>query len=141
MGEHTAPDFADPGCVAAGYLWRFTSAGEGKVGQMSHLGTIAAYDLTHCTVPGPDGVRSVGMITFTVANSDELIVEHAMHAQVIGDFPSGPVDGFTFVGTWEAVGAPAAALPYARGVVASRACQPGTLDRWRCRGGVVVPRG
>ncbi len=104
MGEHTAPDFTDLDCIAAGFLWRFTSAGEGKVGQMSHLGRIAAYDLTHCTVPGPDGIRSVGMITFTAANGDELIVEHTMLSQVIGDFPGGPVHGFTFVGTWEAVG-------------------------------------
>lgn len=104
MGEHTAPDFTDPDCIAAGYVWRFTSSGEGKAGQMSHLGRIAAYDLTHCTAPGPDGIRSVGRITFTAANGDELIVEHTMLSEVIGDFPSGPVYGFTFVGTWKAVG-------------------------------------
>lgn len=104
MGEHSPPDFTDAACAAAGYLWRFSSTGEGKVGQMSHLGRIAAYDLTQCSVPGPDGIMSAGMITFTAANGDELFIEHTMRSEVVGDFPSGPVYGFTFVGTWEAVG-------------------------------------
>ena len=104
MGEHFPPDFTDEDCIAAGYVWRFSSAGEAGVGQMSHLGRVADYSLTQCTIPGPDGTESVGTVTFTAANGDELWIEHTMLGQIIGEFPGGQLDGFTFVGTWEAVG-------------------------------------
>lgn len=104
MGEHWEPDFTDKDCIAAGYLWRFSSAGEGGVGQMSHLGRVAEYSLTQCSVPGPLGIESVGTVTFTAANGDELWIEHTMLSQIIGEFPGGELHGFTFVGTWEADG-------------------------------------
>lgn len=104
MGEHGPPDFTDEDCIEAGYVWRFSSAGEAGVGQMSHLGRVAEYGLTQCTVPGPDGTESVGTVTFTAANGDELWIEHTMLSQLIDEMPNGPPDGFTFVGTWEAVG-------------------------------------
>ena len=104
LGEHWEPDFTDEDCIAAGYVWRFNSAGEGGVGQISHLGRVADYSLTQCTIPGPDGTLSEGTITFTAANGDELWVEHTMLGQIIGVFPGGQLDGFTFEGEWTAVG-------------------------------------
>ncbi|MEN8041329.1 MAG: hypothetical protein ABFR95_07470 [Actinomycetota bacterium] len=99
MGEHGPPDFGDEACLDAGYLWRFPSAG---VGQMSHLGRVE-YELTQCTVPGPEGFASVGTVTFTAANGDQLWLEHTMLGQLIGDFDPDP-DGFAFEGEWTAVG-------------------------------------
>ncbi len=99
MGEHGPPDFQDEACLAAGYLWRFPSSG---MGQMSHLGRVD-YELTQCTLPGPDGFASVGSVTFIAANGDELRLEHTMLSQLIGDFDPDP-DGFTFEGEWTAVG-------------------------------------
>jgi hypothetical protein len=99
MGEHGPLDFDDEACLAAGYEWRFPSAG---MGQMSHLGRVH-YELTQCTVPGPDGLASVGTVTLTAANGDELWLEHTMLSQLIGDFDLG-IDGFTFEGEWMAVG-------------------------------------
>jgi hypothetical protein len=99
MGEHGPPDFEDEDCIAAGYAWRFPSAG---VGQMSHLGRVE-YTLTQCTVPGPEGFESEGTVTLTAANGDKLFIEHTMLSQLIGEFDPDP-DGFTLVGTWEAVG-------------------------------------
>ncbi|MEN8239820.1 MAG: hypothetical protein ABFR53_11555 [Actinomycetota bacterium] len=98
MGEHGPPDFEDEDCLAAGYAWRFPSAG---VGQMSHLGRVE-YELTQCTVPGPEGFVSVGTVTFIAANDDELWIEHTMFSQLIGEFPVA--EGFTFEGEWTAVG-------------------------------------
>ena len=46
----------------------------------------------------------MGTVTFTAANGDELWIEHTMLGQLIDETPNGPPDGFTFVGTWEAVG-------------------------------------
>jgi hypothetical protein len=99
MGEHGPPDFEDEACLAAGYAWRFPSAG---AGQMSHLGSVE-YELTQCTVPGPEGFASVGMVTLTAANGDELWLEHTMLSQIVGDFDPDP-DGFTLEGEWTAVG-------------------------------------
>lgn len=98
MGEHGPLDFDDQACLDAGYLWRFPSAG---MGQMSHLGRVD-YELTQCTLPGPDGFASVGTVTFTAANGDELWLEHTMLSQIIGDFEAP--DGFTFEGAWTAAG-------------------------------------
>lgn len=98
LGEHGPPDFTAPGCPEWA-LWRYSSHG---VGQMSHLGRVK-YTLSQCTVTGPDGIgASEGMVTFTAANGDELVIKHAMLSQLIGE--SEPPDGFTFVGTWQADG-------------------------------------
>ena len=102
IGEHGPPDFTDEDCIAAGYLWRFSSAGEGGVGRMSHLGRVAEYSLTQCTKPGPDGTESVGTVTFTAANGDELWIEQTMLGQLVG--PLEHPEGFLFEGEWTAVG-------------------------------------
>jgi hypothetical protein len=98
-GEHGPPDFEKPGCPTWA-LWRYSSQG---VGRMSHLGRVE-YTLTQCTAPGPDGFGSEGTIKLVAANGDELYLEHTMLSQLIfGDSGPDPL-GFTFVGTWKAVG-------------------------------------
>lgn len=98
-GEHGPPDYSKPGCPAWA-VWRYSSNG---VGQMSHLGRVE-YTLTQCTVPGPDEIESVGTIKLFAANGDELWLEHTMLSQLIFGNEVGPPLGFTFVGSWEAVG-------------------------------------
>jgi hypothetical protein len=97
-GEHGPPNFEKPNCPAEA-VWRYSSNG---VGQMSHLGRVE-YTLTQCTAPGPKGIASEGTVKLVAANGDELWLEHTMLSQMFGD-ESGPPLGFTFVGTWEAVG-------------------------------------
>lgn len=97
-GEHGPPDFTKPGCPDEA-LWRYSSEG---VGRVSHLGRVE-YTLTQCTAPGPEGIASEGTVKLVAANGDELWLKHTMLSQMFGD-ESGPPLGFTFVGTWEAVG-------------------------------------
>ena len=72
---------------------------------MSHLGRVAEYSLTQCTRPMPEPderTESVGTVTFTAANGDELWIEHTMLGQLVG--PLEHPDGFLFEGEWTAVG-------------------------------------
>ena len=96
-GEHGPPDLSKPDCPDWA-VWRYSSHG---VGKMSHLGRVE-YSLTQCTEPGDGGNASEGTITLVAANGDELYLEHLMLSEMVLG-ASGPL-GFTFSGTWEAVG-------------------------------------
>jgi hypothetical protein len=98
-GQHGPPDYTKPDCPDWAQ-WRYSSHG---VGKMSHLGTVH-YSLTQCTAPveGPVN-RSEGTIEVVAANGDELYLEHTMLSVLVFGEP-GPPLGFTFDGTWTAVG-------------------------------------
>lgn len=97
MGEHVRV-LDDPVCE--GYAWSFSSDG---VGQMSHLGRVE-YELDQCTIPVGDDLESVGAMTFTAANGDELYITHAMTSRLVFGPEPGPPLGFEMEGEWEADG-------------------------------------
>jgi hypothetical protein len=98
MGEHERV-LDDPACP--GHAWSFSSEG---VGQMSHLGRVD-YELWQCTnLVNESSFESVGTVTFTAANGDELHIAHTMDSWLVFGPHPGPPLGFMMEGEWEAVG-------------------------------------
>lgn len=75
VGQDEIPDEGATGCAEPEegeepLLWRFTSAGTGRV---SHLGRVT-YEYTHCT--RTDFTISEGVLTLTAANRDTLVLTY-----------------------------------------------------------------
>lgn len=103
LAEGPEPDMAAPDCEP-GAIWRFSRAG---TGDMLHLGGTDAV-LSHCTYVVPDGsafhaLVLGGMITFTAANRDTLILAYEGTTDGIVDATGGFL-GYTAEGTWTVAG-------------------------------------
>jgi len=103
LAEGPEPDMNAPGCDP-GAIWRFSRAG---AGDMLHLGDAEAV-LSHCTYVVPDGsafhaLVLGGMITFTAANGDTLVLAYEGTTDGIVDATGGFL-GYTAEGTWTVAG-------------------------------------
>ena len=72
VGVDEVPDMGAPGCeeVGAPLLWRFTSAGTGR---LAHLGRVD-FSYTHCT--HVDYTIVEGVLTISAANGDSLVLTY-----------------------------------------------------------------